>query len=324
MLTGHADDESIMKTVGVVHQFLAKPADPDFLKQVITRASVLQDLMKDKGLKRLISGIGVLPTLPETYARLQQTIKDPEAGLADVAAVIEQDLAMSAKVLQLVNSAFFGLYKQIESPVRAVNLLGLDTIKALVLGVGIFNEMAPAGKGRFNVSGLFDHSFAVAAYAKRIAQDCDLDQENMDHCFTGGLLHDVGKLLLYSRRPEKYEQAIEIAETGELRMDQAARQVFGAGHDDAGGYLIGLWGLPGPIVEGITFHHRLADYPDLDLCPVLVIHVADWIHHRLHPERCHGAPPELAEPVLTEIGVMDRVEEWERECQSLSKEDNDE
>jgi HD-like signal output (HDOD) protein len=110
--------------------------------------------MADERLQKLVSKVDSLPSLPETYAKLQQVIKDPDSGLGDVAEVIEQDLAMSAKVLQLVNSAFFGIYKHIESPFRAVNLLGMDTIKALVLGVGVFSEMKSPASKIFNINGL--------------------------------------------------------------------------------------------------------------------------------------------------------------------------
>jgi len=322
MLTGQADDEAIMRTVGVVHQFLAKPADPDILKQVINRASALQDLMADDRLKQLVSSVGSLPSLPETYARLQQVIKDPEAGLDEVAAVIEQDLAMSAKVLQLVNSAFFGLYRHIESPGRAVSLLGLDTIKALVLGVGVFSEMQAVPSRIYNVSRLWDHSLACAAFAKAIAADSD-NRELTDNAFIAGLLHDVGKLLLISRMGREFEQAVLLAREEEITLNEAEHRVFGAGHGDVGGYLIGIWGLPGAVVEAITFHHRLDSYPEPDLSPALAVQVADWIDYQLHPERIVGAPPLLDEHLLTQLGLSDRLDEWLARCRSLTEREDD-
>jgi len=141
MLTGHADEEAILRTVGVVHQFLAKPAAPDSLKAVLLRACALQELMQNDQLKSLVTSLGKLPSLPAIYAELQRKLLDPDCSIGEVAAIIEKDMAMSAKVLQLVNSAFFGLYKHIDSTIRAVNLLGLDTVKTLVLGVGVFEEL---------------------------------------------------------------------------------------------------------------------------------------------------------------------------------------
>ena len=323
MLTGQANDESILRTVGVVHQFLAKPADPDILKQVIERASALQDLMADERLQKLVSKVDSLPSLPETYARLQLVLKDPNSGLGDVAEVIEQDLAMSAKVLQLVNSAFFGLYKHIESPSRAVNLLGLDTIKALVLGVGVFSEMKSPASKIFNVNGLWSHSMATAAFAKKIAFQESDDKEMIDNTFIAGLLHDVGKLLLFSRMPKEYEQAVTRAIETPCLLHEAEHLVFGACHGDIGGYLIGLWGLPGSVVESITFHHRLESYPEVSFCPPVIVHAADWIYYKLNPNSYVGEPPQLNEPILEQVGMLDHIDSWIDLCTEIQEQGED-
>lgn len=323
MLTGQADDESIMRTIGVTHQLLTKPTDPDVFKQVISRASALQDLMTDEKLKQLVSGIDSLPSLPETYARLQQTMQNPDCSLADVAKIIEQDLAMSAKILQLVNSAFFGLYKHINSPTRAVNLLGLDTIKALVLGVGVFSEIKSGPSKIFSISALWSHSMATAAFAKKIAGEVSEDQEMIDHCFIAGLLHDVGKLLLFSRLPEQYEQAVVMAGETDCTLDEAELRIFGTGHGEIGGYLIGLWGLPGPVVEAITFHHRIDTYPELSLCPALIVHVADYIYFRLNPDKCIGPPPELNQQAIERTTIQDHIEDWVELCRKIKEQEGE-
>ncbi len=323
MLTGQAENESILRTVNVVHQFLAKPADPVLLKQVINRATALQDLMADERLKEVVSSIGSLPSLPETYARLQQVLRDPDGSLADVAAVIEQDLAMSAKVLQLVNSAFFGLFRHIESPTRAVNLLGLDTIKALVLGVGVFTDMKAGPSRIFNVKALWSHSMATAAFAKKIASLETDDRDVIDHAFVAGLLHDVGKLLLFSRMSEEYEQAVLRAAGSSCSLLAAEHEVFGLSHGDVGGYLIGLWGLPGPVVEAITFHHRLHSYPDPCFGPALIVHVADYISYLLEPDSCIGEKPRLDEEILDRAGMLDKVGQWSDTCCQLQEKSSD-
>ncbi len=323
MLTGQADDESIMRTIGVTHQLLTKPTDPDVFKQVISRASALQDLMTDEKLKQLVSGIDSLPSLPETYARLQQTMQNPDCSLADVAKIIEQDLAMSAKILQLVNSAFFGLYKHINSPTRAVNLLGMDTIKALVLGVGVFSEIKSGPSKIFSISALWSHSMATAAFAKKIAGEVSEDQEMIDHCFIAGLLHDVGKLLLFSRLPEQYEQAVVMAGETDCTLDEAELRIFGTGHGEIGGYLIGLWGLPGPVVEAITFHHRIDTYPELSLCPALIVHVADYIYFRLNPDKCIGPPPELNQQAIERTTIQDHIEDWVELCRKIKEQEGE-
>ena len=293
MLTGHADDQSILRSIPVVHQFLAKPSDPETLKEVLSRACALQELITSKQLKTLVAGLGTLPSLPEVYAELQEKTKDPECAISDIAEIIEKDLAMSSKVLQLVNSAFYGLYKSVDSPARAVNLLGLDTIKALVLGIGIFTKMVPVEDKGFSVSALWKHSITTANFAKKIALAEAAEKSVVENSFIAGIVHDVGKLLLFSTLAEQYLQAVETAQDQSLLLSQAEHLLFDADHGDVGGYLIGLWGLPGPVVEAITFHHKLEKYPEASFCPALAVHAADVAYYILNPDQCVGKPPEI-------------------------------
>ena len=317
MLTGQADDESVLRTVGVVHQFLAKPSDPKTLKEVLTRACALHELMVNKHLKGLVSKLGSLPSLPAVYNQLREALKDPECLINDIAKIIEQDMAMSAKVLQLVNSAFFGLFKTIDSPAHAVNLLGLDTIKALVLGVGVFSEIKPDNHKSFSAVALWSHSVTTAAFAKKIAQAETGEKEIIDNSFIAGIIHDIGKLLLFSHVRPQFIEAVEIAvETG-LPLVQCEQAIFSANHCDIGGYLIGLWGLPGQVIEAITFHHRLGRYPGSAFSPAIAVHAADVIYYKLHPGQSIGAVPELDEKSLNLAGLGGKLEKWTELCRGL-------
>jgi len=315
MLTGHADEEAIFRTVGVVHQFLAKPADPDALKAVLLRACALQKLMKNEQLKRLVTRLGKLPSLPAVYAELQRKIVDPNCAIGDVAAIIEKDIGMSAKVLQLVNSAFFGLYKSIDSPLRAVNLLGLDTIKTLVLGVRVFEELKTSSSDVFLVGELWEHSLMTATFAKKIAVAESGDKQFIDTVFIAGMMHDVGKLLLFSTMRDAYVQAVYMAREHRISLYQAEHHVLHSDHSDVGSYLMGLWGLPGEVVEALAFHHRLDDYPAPSLSAAVVVHVADVICLHLYPEMGIGTPPVLNQGYLEQAGLANRFQRWLRKCQ---------
>lgn len=317
MLTGHADDKSILQTIPVVHQFLAKPSDPQSLKEILSRACALQQLITSEQLKRLVAGLGTLPSLPEVYAELQEKVKDPECAISDIATIIEKDLAMSTKVLQLVNSAFYGLYNRVDSPARAVNLLGLDTIKALVLGVGIFTEMAPASETGFSASALWSHSFTVAKFAKQIALAESAERSIVDDAFIAGIVHDVGKLLLFSSLGEQYLQAVEMARTTPILLSQAEHSVFDADHGDIGGYLMGLWGLPGPVVEAATFHNKLESYPEASFNPALAVHAADVAYYTLNPSMCVGESPLIDHAYLERAGLNGRFDQWLEMCEEV-------
>lgn len=321
MLTGQAQEESILRTVGVVHQFLAKPCEPEHLKTVLLRASGLHDLISHTALKKIVSQLGTLPSLPEVYAKLRKAMTNPEISVAEVAAIIEEDMAMSAKVLQLVNSAFFGLFQKVESPARAVNLLGLETVKNLVLGVGAFSEIKVTSK-LFPVKRLWSHSMAVAACAKQIALSESDDKELIDHCFIAGLLHDIGKLVLLAQLVDKYEQAVLLAEEKTICLRMAEKEIFDTVHGDIGAYLMGLWGMPGPVVEAIGFHHRLDNYPDTNFSPAIAIHVANAMYYENRPDEIVGAPHPINKVYLQSLGFGDKLEQWRELCTELCKENS--
>lgn len=316
MLTGQADQDSILRTVGVVHQFLEKPSDPDLLKSVLIRSSALYSLLADDKIKEIVSRIESLPSLPNIYIQLQRAMVSPDVSVADVAAIIEQDMGMSAKVLQLVNSAFFGLFQEVESPARAVGLLGLETVRGLVLGVQVFSAMKSNSK-IFSLNKLMQHSMAVGACAKKIAAAETNDKTIIDHSFIGGILHDIGQLILASRLHEQYDQALNLAHEQNIPLRVAESQIFHTGHDSVGAYLIGLWGLPGPVVEAIGFHHCLDGYPENSFSPTLAVHAANVFYHENRPLESMDKPTSLDLGYLERVGLSNRIEVWRGMCAEL-------
>jgi HD-like signal output (HDOD) protein len=322
MLTGQADENSILRTVGVVHQFLAKPCDPEKLKTILIQASALQDILSDGRMKDLISQIGTLPSLPTVYVKLQKAIAAADVNIADVVGIIEQDIAMSAKIMQLVNSSFFGIYKKVESPGRAVALLGLDTIKNLVLGVEIFSQVK-IPKEIFHIDILWSHSLTVGRVAKAIAGHETEDKDIINNAFLAGILHDIGKLVLVSQLPEQYRQVIDLAREQKLRLSEAEQVVFGARQSAVGAYLIGLWGFVSPIVEAIGFHHTLDKYPVNIFTPALAVHIANVLYYRNRPDEIVGRSQELHLPVIERLALQDKIPDWERICTEMMQVDEE-
>lgn len=311
MLTGQADEKSVLSTVGVVHQFLAKPCNPEHLKGILQRASGLHELISHPSVRKIVSGIDTLPSVPEVYAKLRKAVASPEVTVAQVAGIIEEDMGMSAKVLQLVNSAFFGLFQAVESPRRAVSLLGVDTVKGLVLGVGAFAEIKASSKV-FPVQRLWRHSIAVAGCSKKLALSESDDPQFIDNCFISGLLHDIGKLVLLAKMLSKYEEAVLLAQEKKIRMRMAEKEIFDAVHGDIGAYLMGLWGMPGSVVEGIGFHHRLDNYPDQEFSPAVAVHVANTVYYEMHPNEVLGAKPLLDQEHLKKLGFGEKIDHWQK------------
>lgn len=319
MLTGQADERSSLRTIGVVHQFLTKPCDPEKLKNILLRAGALHRLMIDGKLKDMISGIDSLPTLPAIYEKLQRKIREPEASLDEVGEIISQDIAMTAKILQLVNSSFFGLYKKVESPAKAVKLLGLDTIKALVLVSKIFSEIT-ISSDTFSINTLWTHSLIVGALSKKIAENETDDKEIINNSYIAGVLHDIGKLILVSKVESLYNGAVCLARQEHIPLRLAEKKIYKATHCDMGAYLTGLWGFQSDIVEAIGFHHQLGEYPADTFSPALAVHIANVMYYKFHQDEIIGLTPEFDEVYLLKIGLGDKLQKWHDLCFTYMKE----
>lgn len=313
MLTGQADQDSIYRTVGVVHQFLAKPCAPDQLKSILIQTAALQDMLFDGSLKDLISQLGKLPSLPSTYSKLQKAMALPDVEIKELAEIIAKDIAMTAKVLQLVNSSFFGMYTKVDSAARAVALLGLDTIKVLVLSLELFSKIK-VPEQVFQIDQLWSHSLVVGKVAKDIAASQTDSKELISDTFLAGTLHDLGKLILLSSLPDQYRQVIDIAVERNITLPEAEQSVFGATQSAVGSYLVGLWGFSNPIIEAIGFQNSIEKYPAATFTPALALHAANVLYYRNRPDEIIGKALDLNITVLERLGLQGASAEWERIC----------
>jgi HD-like signal output (HDOD) protein len=248
-----------------------------------------------------------LPSLPTLYLEVLDAIQDPHGSLERVGDIISRDISMTAKMLQLVNSAFFGLRRHVSSPGEAVKLLGLDTIKALVLSMQIFSHFDQKQEGAFALDVLWQHSLATSTCAKRIAQDQQSDRHVVDHAFMAGLLHDVGKLVLAANLPDLYSATLVQAQTHGTTVWEAERALLGTTHAEVGAYLLGLWGLPDPIVETLAFHHCPSACPDQRFSPLTAVHIANALVDSTEAGDTHAA---LDSAYVAQLGLSERLPTW--------------
>jgi HD-like signal output (HDOD) protein len=318
VLTGQSDKETVFRSVGPAHQFLAKPCNPKELKSCVDRAFALRDLLNSKLLKQLVSQIETLPALPKAYARLIQELQSPESSVAAVGKIIETDVAMTAKVLQLVNSAFFGLRQPVSSAVQAVTFLGLDTIKGLVLIVGAFSR---AGNIKlttaFSLDALWQHSMLVGAYAEAIGRNASAAQEIVKDAFTAGLLHDSGMLILAENCTDAYKEILDMAEAERLPLEQVEQAALGCTHAEVGAYLLGIWGLPDSIVEAVAFHHKPSLSVAAGFSTLTAVHVGNAIAHEIPEATGAMADTRLDLGYLDTLGLREQVFIWRKACGSV-------
>jgi len=309
ILSGHSDTASIMKTVGNAHQYLNKPCDPELLKRTIKRAFALRTLLQDEHLQKIVGEIGSLPSLPVVYREVMASLQKPNASLADVGKVIGKDVAMTATLLKLVSSAFFGLSKPVNTVERAVAFLGLDTLITLVLAQGIFKESPPINVPGFSIEKLWQHSLATASAARIIAGQQGCDKAELDDAFLAGMLHDVGKLVLAQSMPEQFGEVLATARDNSAI--HAEREVLQTTHADIGAYLLGLWGLTDAVVESVAFHERAGDAVTGGIGLPAIVHAADRLVH--FPEQTDADCKELGLDTrcLTEFGMRERWPVWQ-------------
>src|SRR5882724_7520268 len=282
ILSGYTETETALRTIPVAHQFLSKPCDAATLQATVLRACNLQDLLSDPALRSAVGGIGKLPSVPRLYLRINDALEKPTTSLKDVAGLIEQDMAVSAKVLQVVNSGLFGLPKRISSMQHAVSYIGINMLRRILLSVQAFEAFDPRSLGALSMDQLQAHSHLTAKIASRLVKG----KRESEDAFTAGILHDIGKLIL----PKE-------ANPGATNIT----------HAESGAYLLGLWGLPYSVVEAVAHHHnpRAAAHTQFDV--VDAVYVGNVLAQE-SPEIETGSPPAgLDIEYLETLGVAGMV-----------------
>ncbi len=315
ILSGHSDRDFIYRSVKPAHQFLAKPLSPGELVAVIERLLRLAGLFPDPGLREVVSRIDVLPALPSVFTELTEELRSPNASVKTIGDILVRDVGLAAGLLKLVNSAFFGLPRRVASVEQAVTLLGLETVRALVLAQGLFARIDAARFPGFGFSGLFDHSLGVARFARLLAGIEGLDKDGRDACFMAGLLHDIGKLLLAQALEGPYGEVLAMARARNVAMLTAEEAVLGADHADVGGYLLGLWAFDEAVATGVAGHHRPARFPEARTA--LFTHAANALEHELVVVHPGYAPHEPDMAALAALGFSGRIEVWREACRNL-------
>ena len=255
-LSGHAEAELELECAQAAHQFLAKPADVKQIKQAIDRISMLKAHLDNEDLRCAVSSLRSLPSVPSLYQKIQQEAADPEGTIGAIGEIISQDVAMSAKVLQLVNSAFFGSAREVDTVEKAAALLGFDVLKSLVLAQKVFSGYEDSPSVGLNIDQLANRSQHVAVLAKELAIYHGLPEKDCNHAMLAGMMHTVGKLILVDQFPARYAMVSEAVERENVVSEDAETREFGVSHEMVGGYLLGIWGLPSKVVESVAFQRK--------------------------------------------------------------------
>lgn len=280
ILSGHTEQEAALRSLGVAHQFLTKPCEGDALIEAIDRAVALQLLLGDPAVQAVVGRIGSLPSAPRMFERLNRLLGDASAGIAQVAEVVESDPALAAKVLQLANCAFFGNGRRVVDLREAVSRVGIGLLRTLVLASEVFHS--DAGDSA-------DAIRARAVRASRLAAVVGKGHAAEDVVTTAALLANVGALL---------------PDIDRLCRDADPQGCGFPSHAEIGAYLLGVWGLPGTIVEAVAHHRDPRRVAHRQFDTIGVVHVAVALANGLAPEQEY----------LQSMGMAAQLPRWQAAC----------
>lgn len=322
ILADLTDRQTMLKCVGTAHQFLSKPCDGAKLEAALERAFQLEVWFGNDNVKKLVTQMRKVPSPPTIYFQIIRELQSPAASMENIGAIISQDLAVTAKLLQMVNSAAFGLQRPVSSPPEAVMYLGIETTKSLVLLAHTYSHFDRIPPSIFSVDGLWRHSLATGRMARAIARGERVGEDVSDLSFTAGLLHDMGKLVLAANHPEQYAQVPVVVKSKPCAVWEAEQTVFGTTHAEVGAWLAAIWSLPLKIIEALALHHHPATFLSEEFCPLTAVHVANVLEHEFQPESCAAGGGVLDMAYLAGKGWQDRLQAWRELAQSLTSRSN--
>jgi len=314
ILSGHSDRDLVLNSIGPTHQFLAKPCDAEQLKTAIARALALRDMLGDKRLSQVMLDIKKLPALPVIYDKVCRALNSEKCSISDIGQLVEQDVAMSAKILQLVNSAFFGLRQRVESVPQAAALLGMDTLRGVLLATGVFESFKPEEMKEFHIDQHYDHCIRTGRRAQRVAKAIGCEVREQEEALLAGLIHDLGQIVLMRNYREIYGSIWQRCIRDKVSLPDVEREVLGVSHAEVGAYVLGLWGLPDSIVETVAFHHAPGRCLNRRRSTLTAVCLGDWMESC----ECGGSPMPWAQSsldtaYLAETGISKSWQELQQE-----------
>lgn len=236
-----------------------------------------------------------LPALPSVVMSILKETESPDACAHRIERMLASEQALTSKVLRVVNSAYYGLSGQVTSLSQAIVILGLQQIRNLVLSVSAYSAIKPrTARQQETMKVFWLHSFGTAAATQIIAQRKRLSIQDSETAFVGGLLHDIGRLFLFSNFTQTYDQVIRYAEQRKMPIEKAESRLLGLNHGEVGAQMAEHWKLPKQLIKIISDHES----PSSDVLDPLVyaLNVADWVTKDLYfdPEKVESqAPPDF-------------------------------
>lgn len=303
--------KEIAQKVELTHRIFPDPSNIEKIAETIEYLFKITRLINRPTLKHFISQNKRLPAAPTTYKDLTQELSSDTTDARKIGAIVEQDPALSAKIIQLVNSSYFGLPRQISHIPEAVSIIGIRMLRGLALSSQTSDIYPPHKNWKyFSFEKVNQRSLLVARLARDICQDIGTDKGIMEQAFLGGLLHDVGILVMASQDPASYLKVLQYSVKEEKPLHAAERKITGVYHGEVGAALMALWNIPALTVEAILFHPIPFLSKDQSFQPLTAVHVADALIPPVWQHKTSQMNSQLSEAYLERIGHLNDLHRW--------------
>jgi putative nucleotidyltransferase with HDIG domain len=247
----------------------------------------------------LLNDVSSVPSLPILYSRLDETINHPRSSIADIAKILSEDQGLAARVLKLANSPLFGYFSRIDTITQAVTIIGIHQVRDLALAISVMGLFKGLPEDLISMERFWRHSIGTALTARVLATS--QRETNLERLFVAGILHDIGRLVMFIRIPDICREMLTTARDEQLCLYDVERRRLGFDHADVGGALLRRWKLPIRVAEPVEFHHRCnqaGQFPRESA----ILHCSDLIAHALE----FGSSGDNLVPLLTP-GAWERL-----------------
>ncbi|MCX7798552.1 MAG: response regulator [Melioribacter sp.] len=270
LITDHQEKNFSLRTFNLAHQHYKSPLTEQILKEKIEPATILKSLIQnEKTLTKLNSEDGI-PTLPEIYYKVEKEINLPDVSIQRIANLISKDLSLTTKILQLANSAYFGISAKIVDILQAINILGLNVIKSIIVYTKVFTNLEKKRELKEIIETIWNHSILVSNISHKIIYHFTKEKELAEQAYIAGILHDIGKVILLNIEHD-YEKLLKLFNINAEIDDDKIKKEYGATHSEIGAYTLAIWGFHKSVVDAVLLHHSFHTINYLSLSNVISI-----------------------------------------------------
>ncbi len=292
ILSGHSDEEAAKRASFVAHQWFNKPCQPQLLEEALNRIYFIRSSLPDTSVQQVVGKIKTLPSPPKVYMRLNASLNDKSIDMQKIASIIANEPSLVAKILQLTNTSFFSNGKQVESLTEAITRLGVDLVCSIVITAETYAKIDDIPG--YSITDEQKHCLSTARLAASMV-DPSLRRETI----LVGLLHNIGKFILYEVSPEAMAKYLKQRQVGEDNIE-LEQKLFNADHTQLAGYLLHLWNFSYKLIENIVLHHQPLKLIESDFGSGAAVYVASRLLRK----------KEVDKDFITHFNIADKIEVW--------------